>query len=205
MRLVRNPANRRLIEIVGESRFIASTDLYRIDGRSRQVLSGVVRDLRHSEHLPIVSSAQRLPPTFYPKKTYIYGSGKRGHIVHWMYTAHLRALFIASAREMGAVLTWRQSRKHNARIPDAVIEMNDRLYKLEVDNSTEGMRIDRLAGKIDEDTLVVAFHSETRFQNLSRLGGLATWHGYFHDLEEQGFNILTERCWWNGDGWLALL
>jgi len=205
VRLVRNPANRRLIEIVGESRFIASTDLYRIDGRSRQVLSGVVRELRHSGHLPIVSSAQRLPPTFYPKKTYIYGSGKRGHIVHWMYTAHLRALFIASAREMGAVLTWRQSTKHNARIPDAVIEVNDRLYKLEVDNSTEGMRMDRVAGKIDEDTLVVAFQSETRFQNLASLGGLATWHGYFHDLEEQGFNILTERCWWDGDGWIALL
>lgn len=205
MDLIRNPRDRDLVRIVEESRFITSTDLYLIDGRSRQVLTGVVRQLRRAGHLPIVSSAGRLPRSLFPGKTYVYGSGARGHIVHWLYVAHLRALFTAGARAVNVDLGWRQHRKHRNEVPDALITLAGKTYKLEVDNSTEGMRLDRLVGRVDEDTLVVAFRSEERFRNLSALGGLATWHGYFHHLEDAGFNVLTEPCWWNGEGWTPLL
>jgi hypothetical protein len=77
---------------------------------------------------------------------------------------------------------------------------------LEVDNSTEGMSEGGIAGKtITDSTLIVAFKSEERFKNLSMLGGLATWHGYFHDAEPNGFNILTEKVWWDGEEWVSLL
>lgn len=203
--LIRNPRDRELVRIVEESRFIASTDLYRIDGRSRQVLSQVVRQLRQAGHLPIVSSAGRLPPSFYPPKTYVYGWGKRGHIVHWLYISHLRGLFQEAARRLNLPLEWRQHSKHYQGYPDAHIAFPGASYALEVDNSTEGMQLDRIAGKVTSDTLIVAFRGEERFKNLAQLGGLSTWHGYFHDLEDSGFNILAEKCWWNGEAWVSLL
>lgn len=196
-----------MVQIVEESRFIASTDLYEIDGRSRQVLTGIVRELRQAGHLQIVSSAQRLPPNFYAKKTYVYtaGTSPRGHIVHWLYIAHLRALFVKAARELGIALEWRQSVKHRTTIPDAEVTVNGRRLVLEVDLSTEGLRLDRIAGKVTDDTLIVAFKSEARFKNLCQLGGLATWHGYFHDLEGSEFNILTEKVWWDCSAWVSIL
>lgn len=202
--LARNPRD-RLLKIVAESRFITSLDLYQIDGRNRQNLKVLVRDLRLRKLLPIVSSAGRLPANVFPTKTYVYGSGKRGHIIHWLYVAHLRALFTMAARELGIEFKWRQSNKHKVSIPDAIITIRDEDYLLEVDNSTEGMRLDRIAGKeMGERTLIVAFQSEERFKNLSALGGLATWHGYFHD-KEPDFNILTAPVWWDGEGWMPLL
>jgi len=168
-------------------------------------LKVLVRDLRREKRLPIVSSAGRLPTNFYPTKTYVYGSGKRGHIIHWLYIAHLRALFTTGARELEIPFEWRQARKHKAAIPDAVITIQNTEYVLEVDNSTEGMRLDRIAGKaVTERTLVVAFRSEERFRNLSALGGLTTWHGYFHE-KEPDFNILTAPVWWDGENWVPLL
>jgi hypothetical protein len=194
-----------LLKIVEESRFIASTDLYQIDGRNLQNLKVLVRDLRRAKVLPIVSSIGRLNmPTFYPTKTYIYGAGQQGHILHWLYTAHLRGLFTRAARELAIPLEWRQANKHGNMIPDAVITLPNGQYFLEVDNSTEGMRLDRIAGKITDRTLIVTFKSEERFQNLAGLGGLATYHGYFHEKEED-FNILTESIWWDGAVWRSLL
>ena len=140
-------------------------------------------------------------------KTYIYtvGVSPRGHILHWLYISHLHGLFTQAARQLQVDLEWKQSNKHKNTIPDATIGFQGKTYKLEVDNSTEGMRLDRVAGKVDADTLIVAFKSEERFRNLSTLGGLATWHGYFHDQEESGFNILSAPVWWNGNEWIALL
>jgi hypothetical protein len=195
-----------LLRIVEESRFIASTDLYQVDGRHRQNLKVLVSELRRAKLLPIVSSAGRLGlPTFFPTKTYIYGAGLRGQIVHWLYIAHLRALFTRAARDLAVPLAWKQSNKHDQLIPDAEILLPSGSYSLEVDNSTEGMRLDRIAGKISDRTLVVAFRSEVRFQNLAALGGLSTYHGYFHEKEEEGFNILTEPIWWDGDVWRSLI
>jgi hypothetical protein len=195
-----------LLEVVEESRFIASTDLYQIDGRNLQNLKVLVRDLRRAKHLPIVSSVGRLNlrGTFFPTKTYVYGSGKRGHILHWLHVAHLRALFTKAARELSIPLDWGQAIKHKQAIPDAEITVNSERYVLEVDNSTEGMRLDRIAGKITDQTLIVTFKSEERFQNLAALGGLSTYHGYFHEKEEN-FNILTESIWWDGTAWRSLL
>ncbi len=136
----------------------------------------------------------------------MYGTGKRGHIIHWLYIAHLRALFTKAARDSELDLKWSQSNKHKNRIPDAIVTVAGKPYQLEVDNSTEGMRRDRIAGKpIDAGTLIVSFGGEERFRNLSTLGGLATFHGHFHDLEGDGFNILTQKCWWDGSEWASLV
>lgn len=127
-------------------------------------------------------------------------------MIHWLHISHLRAVFASSARRSGIPVEWRQSNKHKNMIPDALITVEGETYSLEADNSTEGMRKDRIAGKrVDENTLVVAFRSEARFQNLATIGGLSTWHGYFHDQEDSGFNILTDPIWWNGEEWRSLL
>lgn len=208
MRLIRNPRDRELIRVVEESRFIASSDLALISGRSRQVLSAITQ-LRRSGHLPVVGSVGRITvasKTFYPSKTYVYGSGKRGHLVHWLHVAHIRALFTDAARRMGVVLAWRQHQKHYQNVPDALIEVPGGSWTLEVDNSTEGAREGGIMGKaLGDRTLIVAFKSEERFRNLCRLPGLATWHGLFHHLESDGFNILTDKAWWNGTELVSLL
>lgn len=204
--LIRNPRDRNLVRVVSESRFIASSDLQLIDGRGRQV-SSAITELRRSRHLPIVGSVGRLHlKTFYPSKTYIYGTGKRGHLVHWLHVAHTRALFVDGARQLGIGLGWSQHRKHRRNVPDAMLELPSGAWKLEVDNSTEGMSEGGIAGKaLDDRTLIIAYKSRQRFLNLSRLPGLVTYHDFFHDQEQGGFNLLEEKVWWNGSGFVSLL
>lgn len=205
-RLVRNPRNRDLIRLVESCRFIASSDLYLLSDRSVQETSAALTELRREKHLPVVGSIGRVAPnTFYARKTYVYGSGRRGHLVHWLHVAHLRALFASAARRLGLPLGWTQHRKHYRNVPDARIELPGASWTLEVDNSTEGRSEGGIYGKrLGESTLVVAFKSKERFRNLCELPGLTTWHGYFHD-QEPDFNILTEKVWWDGSGWVSLL
>lgn len=137
---------------------------------------------------------------------YSTGSSLNSQVIHWLFIAHLRRLFISGARDVALDLQWSQSSRHKNTIPDAVIEIPGRVWKLEVDNSTEGMRLDRIAGKADGDTLIVCFRSRERMDNLSMLPGLQTYHGMFHDKEDDpGFNLLTEQCWWDGGQWVSLL
>lgn len=211
--LIRNPRNRDLVRIVDESRFIASTDLYLISERSRQETSAALTKLRHGKHLRAICSAQRIAHRgVFARKTYILTTqpeSPRGHLVHWLYIAHLRALFTKAARELGVDLTWSQPTKHRREIPDATLHIGapcSRTWTLEVDNSTEGMSLKGIAGKsFGQSTLIVAFRSEERFKNLCALGGLNTWHGYFHDAELNGFNVLTDEIWWNGEQWTRLV
>jgi hypothetical protein len=76
-----------------------------------------------------------------------------------------------------------------------------------VDMSTEGRRLDRIAGKLRSPTgptLVVAMKSVDRMNELCDLVG--DWskvriacHRDFHDREASGFNLITEPFWWNGE------
>jgi hypothetical protein len=159
----------------------------------------------------VIGSAQRFSGTtqVFAKKTYVYAAdvaSPRGHLLHWLMIAHMRSLFVQAARQLAISVEWQQSTKHRETIPDATVEFQGRTYRLEVDNSTEGRSLRGICGKtIDRQTLIVAFRSEQRFKTLSTLGGLATWHGYFHDAEETRFNILTEKCWWDGAEWASLV
>jgi hypothetical protein len=206
-RLIRDPRNRDLVRLVEASRFIASTDLYLLSDRSVQETSAALTELRRAGHLPIVGSVGRVVPgkTFYPTKTYIYGSGKRGHLVHWLHVSHLHALFVRGARRLGIALEWGQHRKHYRNVPDALIHLSDGTWMLEVDNSTEGKSEGGIFGKtLEARSLIVAFKSEARFRSLCTLPGLATWHGFFHD-QEPDFNILTAKVWWDGSSWVSIL
>lgn len=184
-----------------------------IDGRGGQVQSVITR-LKNSKHLPIVGSVGRLRiDTFHPSKTYIFGSGAEGHLAHWIAIAHIRALFTAASRKLKIPLHWAQHAKHKLEVPDAHLSLPWASWALEIDRSTEGMKADRLAGKLRNaryPTLVVTMKSKERmFELCDHVGEwdgktLVTSHTYFHKLERDGFNIISEPFWWDGEAWVSL-
>jgi hypothetical protein len=207
-KLIRNPSDRDIVRLIDQSRFIASSDLYLLSDRSVQETSAALTALRRSKHAPVVGSIGRVAPTtFYPRKTYVYGSGRRGHLVHWLHVSHVRAVLVHAAHRLGVPLEWSQHRKHYRNVPDARVDVGERSWSLEVDNSTEGKSEGGIYGKpLGPRTLIVAFKSEERFRSLCDLPGLATWHGYWHSREtDRDWNILTAKVWWDGEAWVSLL